>query len=110
SRTPQGLLAAAPASRARLRYRVHGPGEHRLRVPADESGPAVQRHRVRIGWRALLCQLRTAGGAVEPAAGPLRRPALACADHADVGPPRRGHDVREDADAVLRHAVSAWGR
>ena len=106
-RHAEGLLAHPAADLSGVSVCLHGPSERQLRVGADECRSAVQRHDLRPWWRTLLSRLRPVRGAIEPVAGSLRRAAVASADHDDLGIAGCRHDVRADADAVLRHALPA---
>src|SRR5207253_589272 len=59
---------------------------------------------------AVLRRLFAVRGALEPAAGAVRSPAMDRPDHAHLGPDLGRTAVRPDADAVLRDALPAGRR
>src|SRR5690242_13364026 len=93
---PEGLVAASSIAVSRLWHRLCRPAQRQFCSAADESGSALQRHRLWTGWRSVLPELCAVRSTLEPVAAALRRPPLDCADHAHVGSGGRGHDVRED--------------
>jgi hypothetical protein len=103
----QGVVAAAAGDRNRLWPRLHGPGQHQFCVAANESGPALQRHRVWRGSGALLHRVRAVRSAVEPAAAAIRSQAVAGAGHVYLGIAGGGDDVRAHAAPIQCAAVSA---
>ena len=100
-------LAPGALPAAALRGRLVRPREHRLRGPADECGPGVQRRGLRPGRRHLLRRLCAVRGAQQPHPGPRRRAPLDRADHGHLGRALGGHDVRRGQVELLRAALRA---